>query len=551
MMLPTTPSSSATGSQLALLLEVVQRLGAALDPDSAQAGVIAGAVQLTRAERAAIFRQEPERHTLVFVCGRSDTGDPLPEDAFLLEAPGARDAAALGQTLAAENWAATPLIQSDSVAGAVLVTGGALAEDAVQLLGAFAPHAAACLDASRRFARLGRQNTAHEHERATLQLLETRFAEGLTVEQILSTVVEWGVRQSQARSGWIGLVDQETHPPSVHVMARQGASGTRPLAQPELRAADDPVVVAGLKAERSQALAPASSVSPARVIVPIRYAQCTRGLLVVERPTHAFSNAAVAFLDRLAVLAALALEAAQQRAAVRRAQNARAEFVRTVTHEIRLPMTSIRGYADLLLAGAAGPVNDQQRSFLSTISNNVGRMAALVNDLSDVARIDSGRITIDLRAVDVPSVIASTLAGLSKLSEARRITLQVEAPVDVPPARSDPHRLGQVLNHLIGNAIRYSPDESVVTIKVSLLTAPGRIQIDVVDTGYGIAPEDQARLFTAFFRSEDPRVRQEPGWGLGLHLCSRLIQVLGGTLGLNSACDKGTTATFTLPIDAP
>ncbi len=109
----------------------------------------------------------------------------------------------------------------------------------------------------------------------------------------------------------------------------------------------------------------------------------------------------------------------------------------------------------------------------------------------------------------------------------------------------------EVLNHLIGNAIRYSPDESVVTIKVSLLTAPGRIQIDVVDTGYGIAPEDQARLFTAFFRSEDPRVRQEPGWGLGLHLCSRLIQVLGGTLGLNSACDKGTTATFTLPIDAP
>ena len=134
---------------------------------------------------------------------------------------------------------------------------------------------------------------------------------------------------------------------------------------------------------------------------------------------------------------------------------------------------------------------------------------------------------------------------------APRSLFQVEEPVDVPPARSDPHRLGQVLNHLIGNAIRYSPDESVVTIKVSLLTAPGRIQIDVVDTGYGIAPEDQARLFTAFFRSEDPRVRQEPGWGLGLHLCARLIQVLGGTLGLNSACDKGTTATFTLPIDAP
>lgn len=553
MMLPTTPlpgAASPTASQLALLLDAVQRLGSPLDPESAQASVIAGALRLTRAERAAIFRQDGERHMLVFVCGRSEAGEPLPEEAFHHEVFAARDAALLGHVVAAETWAATPLIQSDSVAGAVLVTGGSLADDSAMLLASFAPHASACLDAARRFARLTRQISAHDHERTTLHLLEGRFANALSVEQVLALTVEWAVRQAQARSGWIGLVDGETWPPTVLVMARQGASGTRPLSQPERRSPDDPVVATGLNAERSVALPPASSVSPARIVTPIRFDGRPSALLVVERPSHAFTAASVTFLDRLAAFAALALDSAQQRVAIRRTQDARADFVRTVAHEIRLPMTSIRGYSDLLLAGAAGPVNDQQRGFLNTISNNVGRMAALVTDLSDVARIDSGRIKIDLRAVDVPAVIASTLASLSKLSDAKHIAVHVEAPVDLPAARCDGHRLSQVLTHLIGNAIRYSPEASAVTIQVSWLATTGKIQLAIVDQGIGIALEDRARLFTPFFRSDDPRVRQEPGWGLGLHLCSRLIQVLGGTLTLDSAPGQGTTAAFALPIDS-
>ncbi len=553
MTLPTSSSPGAdvpTASQFALLFEVVQRLGAPLDPESAQASVIAGALRLTHAERAAIYRQDSERHGLVFVCGRSENGDSLPEADFRQEAEAARDAALLGRAVSGDNWAATPLIQSDSVSGAVLVTGGSLTDDAALLLGAFAPYASACLDTARRVARLGRQLTTHEHERATLQMLEERFATDLTVEQVLALTVEWAVRQSQARSGWIGLVDANTEPPVVHVMARQGASGTRPLSQPERRAPDDPIVSAGLKAERSLPLAPASTVSPARIVVPIRFNHRPSALLVVERPTHAFGGAAVSFLDRLASLTALALEAAQQRSAVRRAQDARADFVRTVAHEIRLPMTSIRGYADLLLAGAAGPLSDQQRGFLHTISNNVARMAALVTDLSDVARIDAGRIKIDLRAVDVPAIVASTLASLSKLSDTKRIAVQVEAPVDLPAARCDSHRLGQVLTHLIANAIRYSPEDSVVTIRVTCPPTTGRIQIAVCDRGYGITVEDQAHLFSPFFRSDDPRIRQEPGWGLGLHLCSRMIQVLGGSLSVESAPDVGTTASFALPIDS-
>lgn len=555
MMLPTQPGTTNDGRELTAaqrgtLLEAIQRLGAPFDPESAQAGVIAGALRLTRAERAAIFRQEPERHRLTYVCGRNSNGDPLPEDAFHPLFNVVQDVVRLGHGLATDAWAATPLIQSDAVTGAVLVTGGKLTDEAAALLNAFAPHAAACLDTARRFARLNRQLALHENERAVLNLIENRLAEGLDVNQVLALTVEWAVRHTQARSGWIGLVHPEGHPRTVDVLARQGASGTRPLAQPEVRTDDDPVVRAGLEAEHSLAIAPASSVSPARIVAPLRYAGQLRALLVIERPTHAFSQASVSFLDRLTAVATLALETAQQRAAVRRAQAARADFVRTVTHEIRLPMTSIRGYADLLLANAAGPLTDQQRGFLSTISNNVARMAALVTDLSDIARIDSGRIKIDLHAVDVAAVIASTLSSLSKLSAPKRISVQVEAPVDLPSARCDPQRLAQVLIHLIGNAIRYSPEDSLVVVKVTALSTPSRLEITISDTGIGIAAEDQARLFTAFFRSDDPRVRQEPGWGLGLHLSNRLLEVLGGTLAVSSQLEQGTTATFTLPIDA-
>jgi signal transduction histidine kinase len=244
---------------------------------------------------------------------------------------------------------------------------------------------------------------------------------------------------------------------------------------------------------------------------------------------------------------ALSQESGNLRDALVTAQEARVEFVRTVSHELKLPMTSIKGYADLLASGAAGPVSDQQRAFLTTISANTSRMAALVSDLSDLAKIESRRIRIDLKAVSAVEVVHATVAQLRKSLDARGQTVQVEAAEDLPQVRTDPGRLGQILTHLLRNASLYSPDGAALTLTLRL--QPGALAITVRDPGVGISADDQTRLFTPFWRSDDPRVREHSGWGLGLHLCQQLLSLLGGQLLLVSTLNAGSAFSFTLPVD--
>ncbi len=243
----------------------------------------------------------------------------------------------------------------------------------------------------------------------------------------------------------------------------------------------------------------------------------------------------------------LAHETGKLRNAFNEAQEARADFVRTVSHELKLPMTSIKGYADLLASGAAGPVSDEQRNFLTTISTNTSRMAALVSDLSDLAKIESHRIRIDLKAVPVVAAVEAALAQLRKSLEARAQTVRIEASDDLPAARTDPARLNQILVHLLRNASLYSPEGTTLSVAVRAQT--DALAITVSDPGCGISVEDQAQLFTPFWRSDDPRVREHPGWGLGLHLCQQLLGLLGGQMSLVSSLNAGSAFTFTLPVD--
>ncbi|MBP7694395.1 MAG: HAMP domain-containing histidine kinase, partial [Anaerolineales bacterium] len=234
-------------------------------------------------------------------------------------------------------------------------------------------------------------------------------------------------------------------------------------------------------------------------------------------------------------------------AALKRANDAKSEFVRTVSHELKLPMTSIKGYAELMLHGIAGPVSDQQKQFLNTIRSNVERMAVLVSDLADISRIEAGRIKIDLKAVDVAAAVQDALKPLQAALDAKRQTVDVRVPADLPKARTDPSRLAQVLTNLVSNANKYSPVGARITVTAEP-DAP-HLRLSVEDTGVGISPADQEKLFTAFFRSEEPAIRQESGWGLGLHLARRLVEVLGGEIMVTSRTGQGSTFSFTIPLD--
>jgi signal transduction histidine kinase len=252
-----------------------------------------------------------------------------------------------------------------------------------------------------------------------------------------------------------------------------------------------------------------------------------------------------ALAARVAEHAALVEENARLKAAASQARDSKSEFVRTVSHELKIPMTSIKGYTDLLKM--VGQLNPQQEQFVGVIRANVDRMAVLVSDLADIARVDSGRLKVEIETVDLRDSVREALASLRGPLESKQQSVTQDFPPDLPRLRTDSMRLVQVLANLINNAHKYSPAGH--GISVAATAEDGFVHVRVCDQGYGIAPADQARLFEQFFRSDEPAIREQPGWGLGLHLSKRLVELLGGEIRAESTPGEGSTFVFTVPAE--
>ena len=230
------------------------------------------------------------------------------------------------------------------------------------------------------------------------------------------------------------------------------------------------------------------------------------------------------------------------------ANRSKSEFVSLVSHELKLPMTSIKGYSELMLQGATGPLNENQTQFLETIRNNVSRMATLVSDLADISRIESGNLRLDTKSVPVREVIDEVINLTKTQVDAKHQILTVECASDLPPAWCDRGRFAQVMTNLISNANKYTPERGAILVHAQRADAAGMIQISVQDNGFGMTAEDQEKLFQKFFRSGDEKVREAPGTGLGLSITKNLTELQGGTIWFESEFRKGTTFHFTVPI---
>jgi signal transduction histidine kinase len=171
---------------------------------------------------------------------------------------------------------------------------------------------------------------------------------------------------------------------------------------------------------------------------------------------------------------------------------------------------------------------------------------ALINDLLDVSRIESGRITLKVEPLDVREILVSVLATMRPLIDGKGQTVTLDAPDGLPPASGDRDRIVQVATNLVSNAHKYTPDGG--TIRVSASADDELVTIAVRDNGIGIEPEDVARLFTRFFRVDSSLTRQIGGTGLGLSIVKSIVELHGGTISVTSEPGAGSTFTFTLPI---
>jgi signal transduction histidine kinase len=575
-------SSAPAQDRLAALYEVSRALGSSLNLDEALTVALDAAIRLTGAERGFLMLVEgDETEEVVFRLARTARQETLEEATFEVSRSVVREVIQTGTPVVTTNAQQDPRFQSqDSVINYALrsimavplsargkiigalyvdnkIKAGLFQQSDLDLLATFAGQAAITIENARLYTRTDQALSARIAELQNMQMIDRQLNSTLDFEKVMSLTLEWAARYTAARTGWIGIVEDGDHGRVVRTVARHGLSGTRPLkltpsaasAVGSVRSMSDPLVQAALAARQVQRLAPNTGTGePAQLIAPVVIHEDRMiAMIVLERPMHAFSSSAGEFLARLADHAAFAIENARLYAALKRANDSKSEFVRTVSHELKLPMTSIKGYAELMLHGIAGPVTDQQKQFLNTVRANVERMSVLVSDLADISRIESGRIKIELKEVDVAQAVQDAVKHIQAAVEAKSQTVVQRVAPDLPKARTDPARLGQVLMNLLSNANKYSPAGANIGLLAE--AAPPFIRLTVADTGIGISGEDLSKLFSAFFRSDDPAVRAETGWGLGLHLSKRLVEVLGGELTVRSDIGKGSAFTFTVPID--
>ena len=224
------------------------------------------------------------------------------------------------------------------------------------------------------------------------------------------------------------------------------------------------------------------------------------------------------------------------------------DFVSTIAHELGTPITSVRGYADMLLKGMAEPLAPKQEQLVRAMRGNAVRMQLLVSDLQDISQIETGHMPLELKAISLVDVLKETWRATRGQIEARSQQLMVQLPDSLPPVQADKARLTQILINLVSNAYKYTPKGG--KIRVRAWHQQEYAYCAVSDTGIGLSPEDQARLFTRFFRSENPTVQKMFGTGLGLCIVKHLVELQGGEVMVQSKPGQGSTFAFTVPVAA-
>jgi signal transduction histidine kinase len=223
------------------------------------------------------------------------------------------------------------------------------------------------------------------------------------------------------------------------------------------------------------------------------------------------------------------------------------EFVATVSHELRTPLTSMMGFLEMLRDGDTGPLTEEQDGYLAIVQRSAERLQRLVGDLLFVARLDASGIRLELRNVHVDEIVRDSVESVGALARTRGIDLRADIR-SVPAIRGDRERLAQLVENLLSNALKFTPAGGRVTPRV--FADDGVAVIEVEDTGIGIPPAEQDRLFQRFFRSSTATAQAVPGTGLGLVISKAIAEAHGGAISVRSTPGETTCFRVQLPFSA-
>jgi signal transduction histidine kinase len=239
------------------------------------------------------------------------------------------------------------------------------------------------------------------------------------------------------------------------------------------------------------------------------------------------------------------------------ADRIKSNFLATVSHELRTPLTSVIGYSEMLLEGIAGELNEEQREYVRTVMEKGDQLLQLITGILDISRMDAGEMRFEKTAFDLDEVVSIALSTIAPHARRKRITVACELKAHLPHALGDRDKIRQVLLNLLNNAIKFTPEGGRIKVSATVgrvapnnEQSPAAVQVTVQDSGIGVPPEHQKRIFDPFYQVDNTSTREFGGTGLGLNIVKRFVEGHGGSVWVESPVEnnKGSAFHFTLPL---
>jgi len=402
-------------------------------------------------------------------------------------------------------------------------------------------------------------------ELKALEEIGRAVASSLELNSLLATIVSRAVELSKADAGAIYSYD-----PVKHAFQLAEASGVDQAFRDAVRAVPIKLEESamGLSARNREPISiPELAAAPnfplkdltlaagfhSVLIVPLIGPEEILGALVVQRrATGDFPASTIGLMQTFAHQSVIAMENArlfreidQKGRELAIANEHKSQFFANMSHELRTPLNAVLGYSELLVDGLYGAMPEKAIEVLERIQTNGKHLLGLINDVLDISKIEAGQLTLALEDYSVQALVETVVASAGSLAQKKGIELKAAVAPDLPPGRGDQRRLTQVLLNIVSNAIKFTDTGSV---EVRVGAENGELSIAVQDTGPGIAPEDQARIFNEFQQVDNSSTRQKGGTGLGLSIARRLINLHGGHIDVHSELGEGATFNIVLPI---
>ena len=287
--------------------------------------------------------------------------------------------------------------------------------------------------------------------------------------------------------------------------------------------------------------------------IPLLREERLSGLLIVSRKTPGrFADEVVALLQTFGTQSAIAIHNARlyreleaKGRELEAASRHKSQFLANMSHELRTPMNAILGYTELIADGIYGGVPEPMREVLARVDASGRHLLGLINDVLDLSKIEAGQLPLTLADYSMKEVVEAVVASVEALAAEKSLRLVVDLAPDLPVGRGDQRRLAQVLLNLVGNAIKFT-EQGQIAIRVG--AAAGLFTVAVSDTGPGIAPADQERIFEEFQQADTSSTRPKGGTGLGLAIARRIVAMHGGRIWVESALGEGATFRVTMPV---